>query len=317
MITGEGQSVSPVDGNAALASQSAEPGTPTTTGSTEPSGTGSLIGATTGGTTSPAATNSDASPWSLNEKGQFGEGWLDRLPEEFADSKQILGQFKDPAAMAKTLINQQRLLGKKADAVIVPNEKSTPEEWQAFRSKIGIPENADAYAVKPKDLPQGVEWNQQAEAQAKEFNTFAHEKGLTPAQAEALLSWDIQRGMQAAQQAEAQAKAEYENNKKALAEAWGDKFDTNMAVVKRACQVTGLDPNSKGLSDPAVVVALERFARMVSDDKIVSSDSTSTFMAGKAKGIDIIKNPQNPYHQRYMAGDQEINKLVLDLIKNG
>jgi hypothetical protein len=40
-------------------------------------------------------------------------------------------------------------------------------------------------------------------------------------------------------------------------------------------------------------------------------------MAGKAKGIDIIKNPQNPYHERYMNGDPEINNLVLDLIKNG
>ena len=311
IITGEGQSVSPVDGNAALASQS-DPVVTSTTTST-PTATGSLLDQQTGATSSQTTTT-DSSPWSLNDKGEFGEGWLDRLPEEFKDSKQILGQFKDPAAMAKTLVNQQRLLGKKADAIVVPSEKSSPEEWAAFRSKIGVPENADAYAVRPKDLPEGFEWN---ESQAKDFNAFAHEKGLTPAQAEAIMSWDAKRaaGQAAAQQA--QAVAEFEAGKKALAEAWGEKFETNMAVVKRACQVTGLDPNAKGLSDPSVVVALERFARMVSDDKIVSSDATATFMAGKAKGVDIIKNPQNPYHQRYMDGDPEINKLVLDLIKNG
>lgn len=313
IITGEGQSVSPVDGNAALAAQS-DPVTTSTTTST-PTATGSLLDQQTGATTSTTQTSTQTdSPWSVNEKGEFGEGWLDRLPEEFKDSKQILGQYKTPEALAKAVIHQKRMLGKNADAVVVPNEKSSPEEWAAFRSKIGVPENADAYAVRPKDLPEGFEWN---EAQAKQFNAFAHEKGLTPAQAEALMSWDAQRAAQAAAQAQQQAAAEFEAGKKALAEAWGEKFDTNMAVVKRACQVTGLDPNSKGLSDPAVVVALERFARMVSDDKIVSSDSTATFMAGKAKGIDIIKNPDNPYHKRYMEGDQEINKLVLDLIKNG
>lgn len=314
MITGEGQSVTPVDGNAALAAQS-DPVTTSLTTST-PTATGSLLDPATGGTTSTTATSTqtDSSPWSLNDKGEFGEGWLDRLPEEFKDSKQILGQFKDPAAMAKTLVNQQRLLGKKADAIIVPNDKSSPEEWAAFRSKIGVPENADAYSVRPKDLPQGVEWD---EGQAKEFNKFAHEKGLTPAQAEALMHWDAQRGFQQAQAAQQQVAAEFEAGKKELAEAWGDKYDTNMAVVKRACQVTGLDPNTKGLSDPAVVVALERFARMVSDDKIVSADATSTFMAGRAKATDIQKNAQNPLHKRYMDGDPEINQLVIDLIKNG
>jgi hypothetical protein len=314
MITGEGQTAIAVDGNAALASQADPVVTSTTNSSTSTPTSGSLIEATGASTSTTQTSTQTDSPWSLNEKGQFGEGWLDRLPEEFADSKQILGQFKDPAAMAKTLINQQRLLGKKADAVILPNDKSTPEEWAAFRSKLGVPETPDAYPTKPSDLPEGFEWN---EAQAKQFNAFAHEKGLTPAQAEALMSWDAQRSAaQAADEAQAAAK-EYDAGKKALAEAWGEKFDTNMAVVKRACQVTGLDPNSKGLSDPNVIVALERFSRMVSDDKIVSSDSTATFMAGKAKGIDIIKNPQNPYHERYMNGDPEINTLVLDLIKNG
>jgi len=304
-----------VDGNALLASSegSTNP-TPTTTST--PTGTGSLIDPTTGGSTStsPTSTQTDSSPWSLNDKGQFGEGWLDRLGDEFKNDKQILGQFKDPAAMAKTLINQQRLLGKKADAIIMPTDKSTPEEWAAFNAKRGVPENADGYAVKPQNLPAGAEWN---EGQAKEFNTLAHKLGVTPAQAEQIMAFDLARSSQAAEVQAKAAQVEFEAGKKALGEAWGDKFDTNMAVVKRACQVTGLDPNSKGLSDPAVVVALERFARMVSDDKIVNSDSTATFMAGSAKGRDIQMNPQNPYHQRYVDGDKEINKLVLDLLKNG
>jgi hypothetical protein len=313
-ISSEGVSVTPVDGNALLASsEGSNNPTPTTT---TPTGTGSLIDQQTGGSssTTPTSTQTDSSPWALNEKGEFGEGWLDRLPDEFKNDKQILGQFKNPEALAKTLINQQRLLGKKADAIIMPNEKSSPEEWAAFNAKRGVPESPDAYSVKPKDLPQGAEWN---ESQAKEFNALAHKLGVTPAQAEQIMAFDLARSSQAAEAQAKQAQVEFEAGKKALGEAWGDKFDTNMAVVKRACQVTGLDPNTKGLSDPAVVVALERFARMVSDDKIVNSDSTATFMAGAAKARDIQMNPQNQYHQRYVNGDKEINKLVLDLLKNG
>jgi hypothetical protein len=313
MITGEGQSVSPVDGNAALAAQS-DPVVTSTTTST-PTATGSLLDQQGGSTTSTTPTSTQTgSPWSLNDKGEFGEGWLDRLPEDLQDHKQTLGRFKDPAAMAKTLINQQQMLGKKADAVIVPTEKSSPEEWAAFRSKIGVPENADAYPVRPSNLPEGFEWD---EAQAKQFNAFAHEKGLTPAQAEALMSWDAQRAAGQAEAQQAAAAAEFAAGKKALAELWGEKFDVEMAVTKRAVQVGGGDANSKGFGDPEVVKVINRLARLVSDDKIVNSDSTATFMAGRAKATDIQKNPDNPLHKRYMDGDPEINKLVIDLIKNG
>jgi hypothetical protein len=289
------------------------PATPTSS----PDTGGSLLGGSetkSGGTATTSTSSTDASSAWVNEKGEFSEGWLDRLPDDFKDSKQILGQFKDINGALKTLVNQQKLLGKKADAVLIPKDDASPEEVAAFRAKLGVPENADAYSLKPKDLPQGVEWN---EAQAKEFNKFAHEKGLTPAQAEALMSWDAQREMVKAQEAQAKQREEFETARKTLADAWGDKFETNKAVATRMAQSLGLDPNTKGLSDPAVVVALERAARMVSDDKIVSSDVSATMMAGKARAMDIMTNPQNPLYSKYQKGDKGTAELVFDLLQHG
>lgn len=313
IITGDGVSVTPVDGNALLATQAADEN-PTSAPTSTPTGTGSLLDAT-GGTTSPTTPiSSTDNPWALNEKGEFSEGWLDRLPEEFANDKQILGQFKNNEALAKSYINLQRLMGKKADAVLMPNEKSSPEEWAAFNAKRGVPESADKYPTKVDGIPEGVTLDPNV---IKGFNEVAHKNGLTPSQAsEAVKYYATLEAARAQEQAQVLQK-EYTEGQKALEQAWGDKYETNMAVVKRACQVTGLDPNSKGLSDPNIIVALERFSRMVSDDKIVSSDSTATFMAGKAKGIDIMRNPQNQYHQRFVAGDREIVTMVADLIKNG
>lgn len=295
-----------VDGTAALASQEAAPvaSTPAPT----PTG-GSLLD---GG--SPAAEAPTPSGAWVNEKGQFGENWLDRLPADLQDSKQILGQFKDVDGALKTLVNQQRLLGKKADAVLIPKDDASPEEVAAFRAKLGVPETPDAYALKPKDLPEGMQWD---ENYAKELNAAAHEAGITPAQAEKLMSKYASLEAQNAQQAELQAKAQYEASRKELAEAWGDKFDINKSVATRMAQTLGLDPNSKGLSDPKVVIALERAARLISDDKIVSSDSSATVQVGKSRAMDIMTNPSNPMHAKYREGDAATAALVSDLLRNG
>ena len=269
---------------------------------------------TTGNTgTTQASSTASSSPW-LNESGEFTEGWLDRLPEDFKDSKQILGQFKNLDGALKTLINQQKLLGKKADAILVPKDDASPEEIAVFRAKIGVPENVDAYPTKPKDLPQGMEWN---EGQAKEFNALAHKLGITPAQAEQIMNFEAQRAAAQAQEAQVQQKAEFEQARKTLAEAWGERYETNKAVATRMAQSLGLDPNTKGLSDPAVVVALERAARMVSDDKIVSSDVASTMQAGKARAMDIMTNAQNPLYAKYQKGDKATADLVFDLLQHG
>jgi hypothetical protein len=293
-----------VDGNSLVAAQEAAP----VASSPSPAG-GSLLDAGK----AEAATPSPSGAW-VNERGEFGENWLDRLPAELQDSKQILGQFKDVNGALKTLVNQQRLLGKKADAVLIPKDDASPEEVAAFRAKLGVPETPEAYALKPKDLPEGMQWD---EAYAKELNAAAHEAGITPAQAEKLMSKYASLEAQNAQQAELQAKASYEASRKELAEAWGDKFETNKSVATRMAQTLGLDPNSKGLSDPKVVIALERAARLISDDKIVSSDSSATVQIGKSKAMDIMTNPANPMHSKYQAGDASVTSLVTDLLKNG
>jgi hypothetical protein len=108
-----------------------------------------------------------------------------------------------------------------------------------------------------------------------------------------------------------------EAGRKALAEAWGDKYDVELSVARRAAQVAGVDVNSKGFSDPSVVLAFNRLARMMSDDKIVNSDTAGTMMAGKARGMDIMTNSSNPLHAKYIAGDKQTADLVSDLLKNG
>ncbi len=305
MITSDAIAGDPVDGNALL-SQQAAPSTPSTPAA-ETAGEG-LLSSSAPKTDAPAS-----SPW-VNDKGEFSEGWLDRLPKELQAHKQILGQFKDIDGALKTLVSQQKMLGKKADAVIVPDENATPEEKSAFLKKLGIPDSPDAYQLRPKDLPAGYEWDDNI---AKEFNALAHQNGIPPKAMDALMSKYAAIEAQKAEAAAVQQKAEIEAGRKALAEAWGDKYEVELSVARRAAQVAGVDVNSKGFSDPAVVLAFNRLARMMSDDKIVNSETAGTMMAGKARAMDIMTNPSNPLHTKYASGDKDTATLVSDLLKHG
>jgi len=308
-MTGEGQAVTPVDGNAASAATAAPiASTPDPISSPSASGDNLLGGNKTGGTSS----QTNSSPWALNDKGEFGDGWLDRLPDEFNDSKQILGQFKRPEDIAKSFLHTKRLLGKNADAVLMPNEKSTPEEWQAFRAKLGVPEKAEDYISKlEKDS------FDPSNTAVKEFAEVAHKNGYTPAQVQEAVKFfnaiESKRGEEAAKIKQ----AEYEADRKSLVEAWGEKYESNKVLAERVAQSVGLPLDTTKWKPSDMVKALAQMGQLVSDDRIVGSDASPTFQVGSVKANDIMRNPANPLHSGWLKGDKEVIAQVTSLLKNG
>jgi hypothetical protein len=72
------------------------------------------------------------------------ETWLSGLDESLKQDPTI-SRFKDPGSLAKSYVELRKSLGKSE----IPNEKSTPEEVQAFYRKAGIPDK-DKYNVDAK-----------------------------------------------------------------------------------------------------------------------------------------------------------------------
>jgi hypothetical protein len=297
------------DGNAAMANANAA-------NPAENTHTTNATSATTllNGTGLPAEGSPNPTPTRLiDDSGAFTEGWLDRLPPEFNDSKQILGQFKDALGMAKTLVSQQRLLGKKTEAVLLPGDKSPPEEWTDFHRRLGVPESPEPYkTARPSTLPEGTEWNDQIAAKTGEI---AHQAGITPKQWQAVLNsfGEMEAQSQAAE--EQKHAQERQESLKQLTQEWGEKFDVNMSKATRLVQLGGGDINDIGLASPGMVKMLARIADTLSDDKMVTSDLSATMMVGKARAMDIMRNPDNPMHKRYQSGDREVANLVTDLLK--
>ena len=247
------------------------------------------------------------SPWQLTEKGEFADGWLDRLPKDFEADKQILGQYKSPEAIAKALVHTKKMSGKLGEAIFLPGKDATPEEVAAFRAKIGVPEGADKY-------PTAIEGLKLDEAQMKEFAGIAHKAGLTPTQFKELVSFEATRASAMEAKQKAELTAAEETHQKELAAEWGDKFAQRENQMKRVAQLAGLPADPKEWTRTNVSLALARYADFLSEDKLVGVGGAPTQATGKALGMDIISNKNHPLHEKYLKGDLETRKYVTRLL---
>lgn len=118
-------------------------GQETQTGSSgqEPSGQTDSVGATT---------NPDISQY-IGSDGKFQAGWIDALvPEELRGSS-FYKIPSDVQSLLKIAGNQAKTIGKySTEKGLLPiNEKSTPEEIEAFRGALGIPKDGTGYKYEP------------------------------------------------------------------------------------------------------------------------------------------------------------------------
>lgn len=130
----------------------------------------------------PGASQQPVGDGGGNAGGSGGDAksWLEALPDDIKKDPS-LQMFKDPSSLAKSWVNAQKMIGK--DKVVLPGEKSTEEEWNAFYNKLGRPESPDKYEFK---LPEGQELD---EGFAKGFKEAAFKSGLSPKQVAGLAEW--------------------------------------------------------------------------------------------------------------------------------
>lgn len=247
----------------------------------------------------------------VNPDGTFGEKWLDALPEDSAEFKNSIKNFKGVPDLIKAFGNANTLIGKKLG---VPNEKSTPEEVAAFRKAIGVPEALDEYKFAPDQLPEGMTWSDEF---AKPFAQVAHQHNVPPAAMKALAN---QFASYEAHKFDA-IQATYEKQRteavNTLQKEWGNDFSKNVGLAKQAAKIAGVDANSHGFSDPEVVRGFVRMAQMMSEDKVGRGMPTAEMLTGQSRAMDIMRNPDNAWHKRYAEGDREAVALVTGLLKQG
>lgn len=247
----------------------------------------------------------------VNPDGTFGDKWLDALPDDAKDYKDTLSKYKSVPDMAKALANANQLIGKKLG---VPNEKSSPEEVAAFRKAMGVPESLDEYKFAPDALPEGMTWS---DDMAKPYAEIAHKHGIPPSAMKELVNQHAKSEAFKLEAMQAHMEKIRQESVQTLQKEWGNEFDKNIGLAKQAAKLAGVNANSQGFADPEVVRGFVRMAQMMSEDKVGRSMGGTEFMTGEARAKDIMSNPDNTWHKRYMEGDREAAALVTSLLKQG
>ncbi len=146
----------------------------------------------------PTAPAADLAPASSEEGQAPGttSHWLEELPADAVladpDAGSLplrehpkLRQFRSVADLARSYLNQERLVGRKARGLVPPADDAPGEERAAFerewRAALGVPDAPEGYTLR---LPRGVAPDNRA---MPWFSKAAHGVGLTPAQAQGLL----------------------------------------------------------------------------------------------------------------------------------
>lgn len=207
----------------------------------------------------------------------------------------------DVEALSKSYQGLEQLLGKKANSIVPPTEKSSPEEVAAYRKAIGVPDSPDGYNLKPENIPDGVTWD---EATAKQAAELAHKHNVPAAAMQEFLKFDMERAAMMNQAAATMIDAQLESGRAELQKVYGDKMPEKIELARRAALTVGVDPASQGFVDPQVVKAIVALAEKLSDDKLVSGDQTGV-SSTRARAKDIMTNQSNPLYARYQEGDPE------------
>ncbi len=223
-----------------------------------------------------------------------------------------LAPFTSLEGMARSLVEAQRLVGKRV-------EDMTPEQIAKVRKNFGAPDDAGGYELaRPENLPDGFEYNEALEKQAREW---FHQAGLNNKQAATIYDEFMEYTSQQfadIQRAAASAKDEAE---KVLRREWSQAFDKNVNLAKRAVARFGgqelqkfLDETQLG-NDPRVIRAFDKVARKVGEDTLEGEGSgrLGGLMPEEAKAeiAKIMAGPAyfDPKHPEHAGSVAEVERL--------
>ena len=197
--------------------------------------------------------------------------WMAQLPDDLK-TNEALAKHATIGDVSKGFLD---LSGKLDGSVKVPGEEATDKEKSSFFNAIGRPETADKYEFTRPDLPAGIEYD---EAQEKTFREAAHTLGLSQSQAKALFDDFNQNAVKAHKEYSDALEKTKEEAVVELKKDWGEKFDGNVEVARRAMSEFGgpevvrfMETSGLG-NNPILVKLFNQIGIAMSEDKLHSGN---------------------------------------------
>jgi hypothetical protein len=249
---------------------------------------------------------------------QKPQAWYDRLDGDLKSNPSIT-KFKSEADMAKSYIELQKTLGK--DKVVVPTEKSTPEEWKAFFKKAGMPEADTEYDTNEEDLPEMVRSRDESLA---EFRKQAHAAGVSKKQFDAMFKTYKKITNDRITQETEKLKGLKGETENALRSEWGAAYEGKVEAAQRVVNTffkdKGIRPEFSILAnDTGFIKAMAEIADKFGEDVIsgkprvtlTPSEATSEMNAMLMNKKGALYNELDPEHDAAVQKFQDLQAQAL------
>lgn len=273
-----------------------------------PAGTPPVEGTPPAGTppaaTPPAATASATPPAG---DGKWWTTFGDEATRGFAETR----NWSSPEETVKSFMNLEKIIGAKANAIVVPGADAKPEDWNAFYDKIGRPGAPDNYA-----LPDALK----DDPAVKSFAAEAHKAGLTTKQFEGVMSF-VTTQTQAVQEAqqrqfEQQSESDMATLKRDMP---GTKYDEFIETSRRGMRALGIDADTttkieRALGAKGMLELLNKVGAMGAEATFIDGGRTGGDPTVEGARIELanLQKDQN-FMKAWSQGDTEkiakVNKL--------
>lgn len=227
--------------------------------------------------------------------------WWDNI--EDSDLKGYVANkgWKDSTELARGYQNLEKLLG--SEKLPMPKGDDDVEGWNKLYTKLGRPETPEGYGIKAAEGQDPT----LANAAASKF----HELGLTEKQGQALTNWWAEQSQGLL---DAQSAAQAQSAEQAIAELkneWGNKYDENIELGRRAAREYGLDADALGkiegaLGTKGLLDLMAKIGRGQGEAEFIGQGKTSFGMSPEAARarIQALKGDAE-WTQRYLKGDAD------------
>ncbi|SOD41327.1 hypothetical protein [Nitrosovibrio sp. Nv4] len=158
--------------------------------------------------------------------------WTSSIADESVRSWVTAKGFKDPAALAQSALNLEKLTGAPADRIIKLPTDANAAEWDQVYNKLGRPETADKYDI---PVPEGD--NGEFAKTAKEW---FHKAGLSASQARTLAEMNNNYIAELNKAHTEKTQQAHEAEMGRLKTEWGGEYQSRVELVDRAAESFGM-----------------------------------------------------------------------------
>ena len=235
----------------------------------------------------PTDTGNPATETDANETDPAS--WRTGIADEY---RSVAEKFTSPADVVKSYAELERKLG---GSVTPPGDGASEDELSAFYRRIGRPDSADGYDIKPfEGVPEDVHDNPANVEVRNRFLNAAHGAGLTQDQAQAVIDFYYGEVTGAAHPADT---AGLEAD---LRREWGSDYEKNVQYGERAFQAFA-DPDltdklGSVIGDAGLLRMFARIGRRM-------GEAGATGMTGSAAGETQRRNMEKEMHD--LAGSDD------------